>query len=88
MAGKGSMKTDTPNDEEPSHGIEQVTFPSDKEVHVEERQKDLRLTTPGSVAPFDTTTRLHLTQRASMASPLWAEALLQISRLVYKPRIS
>ena len=75
------MPKDTPNDEEPPHGIKQVTFPSEKEVNVEDRRKDLRLTTPESAAPFDTITRLHLTQRASMASPFKTRRQSTLKRL-------
>ena len=81
MEGKVSMNKDTPLDEEPPHGIKQVTFPSEKEVNVEERQKDLRLTTPESAAPFDTITCLHLTQRASMASPFKTRRQSTLRRL-------
>ena len=54
---------------EPHHDIKQVSFPANVDEHVEIRKTIPRLTTPESAAPFDTITRLHLNQRASIISP-------------------
>ena len=69
------------NDEEHPPGIKQVSFPSEEIEFVEERKSTPRLTTPKSAAPFDTITRLHLTQRASMVSPYKARRQSTLRRL-------
>ena len=63
------------------HDIKQVSFPANKNEHVEIRKTTPRLTTPESAAPFDTITRLHLNQRASMISPYKARRQSTLRRL-------